>query len=175
MSDELAGLLLDNGAIKYGEFVLPFGNKTTYFVDVKEVSTDPKFLEAVAAELSNEVKAKTIAGIELGAVPLLVATSIKLQIPYIIVRKRHEHGTRELLIGKLEKGAEVDVIDDVVSTGGSILLTAKLLRDRGAKVSRAIAVVDREEGGAELLRDNGIELIALIKGVSKLKKQDGEI
>ncbi|MHB1829791.1 MAG: orotate phosphoribosyltransferase [Candidatus Micrarchaeaceae archaeon] len=174
MSDELARMLLDNGAIKYGDFVLPFGNRTTYFVDVKEVSTDPKFLETAATELSKEVKEKTIAGIELGAVPLLVATSIKLQIQYIIVRKKHEHGTKELLIGKLEKGTKVDIIDDVVSTGGSILLTAKLLRERGAEVSRAIAVVDREEGGAALLKDNGIKLVSLIKGVSELKKHYDE-
>ncbi len=171
MSDELARLLLSRGAIKYGDFVLPFGNRTTYFVDVKEVSTDPWFLETVATEISKEVREKVIAGIELGAVPLLVATSIKLKVPYIIVRKKHEHGTKEILIGKLERGTRIDIIDDVVSTGGSILLTAKILREGGAVVSRAIAVVDREEGGAELLKKNGIELVALIKGISGLNAQ----
>ena len=112
-----------------------------------------------------------IAGVELGAVPLLVATSLKLELPYVIVRKKYEHGTKERLIGKISAGDEVDIIEDVVSTGNSILMAVNLLRDRGAKVTRAITVVDREEGAVQLLRDNGVELVALVRISDVIKEK----
>ncbi len=159
----LSKMLVDNHAIKSGNFILPYGNKTNYFVDVKEVSTNPVFLKQIAKELSKEIKARKIAGVELGAVPLLVATSLSSGVPYVIVRKKYEHGTKERLIGNINKGEEIDIIEDVVSTGNSILMAVNLLRDRGAVVSRAITVVDREEGGTEMLSDNGVALVSLIR------------
>jgi orotate phosphoribosyltransferase len=165
----IQNVLLDRKAIKFGDFTLPYGNKTGYFVDVKEISTDPKILDMIASELSKEVREKAVAGVELGAVPLLVATALRSGIPFVIVRKEYNHGTKERLIGKVSEGDGIDIIEDVVSTGNSILMAANLLRDRGAKVSRAITVVDREEGGAQLLRDNGIELVSLVR-ISEVMK-----
>jgi len=162
-------MLIKNGAIKFGDFTLTSGLKSKYYVDIKEVSTKPEFLNELAEELSKNVKAKTIAAVELGAVPILIATSIKMNLPLLIIRKEREHGTKDLLIGKFPEGTEVDLIEDVVTTGGSLIKAIDLLRSRGAKVTRAICVVDREQGGAEALKAMGVELIPLVKISSVLK------
>ncbi|MCL4365567.1 MAG: orotate phosphoribosyltransferase [Candidatus Marsarchaeota archaeon] len=159
----LKDMLLSNNAVKYGDFVLPYGRRTDFFVSIKEVSTDPRLLDLLAEELSKNVRSDMIAGVELGAVPLLVAVSLKRNLPYAIVRKKYEHGTKDLIVGRIEKGRQIDMIEDVVSSGNSILNAAKLLTERGARISRAVCVVDREEGGAGLLGDNGIELISLVR------------
>ncbi|PYB69173.1 orotate phosphoribosyltransferase [Thermoplasma sp. Kam2015] len=155
--------LLRVGAIKFGDFVLTSGKRSTYYVDIKEAATDPSLLKNIASEFSTMIRSKKIAGMELGAVPLVVATALQLSVPYIIVRKERSHGTMSLLVGKLEKGEEIDVIEDVVTTGNSVLKAVQTLRENGAIVKRAFCVVDREEGGSELLRENGIELKPIIK------------
>ena len=159
----LKNMLLESNAIKFGDFTLTYGRKTNFFVSIKEFSTDPKALGMLAEELSKYVRADMVAGVELGAVPLLVAVSLKRNVPFTIVRKKYEHGTKDLVIGKIKEGQKIDIIEDVVSSGNSILNAARLLRGRGAGISRAICVVDREEGGSELLKNNEIELISLVR------------
>ncbi len=159
----LKDVLKANNAVKTGNFELTYGRKTNFFVNVKEVSTNPEILGQIAEDLSRNVRAGTIAGVELGAVPLLVATSINLGIPFVIVRKKYEHGTREPFIGTVTEGQNIDMIEDVVSSGLSIANAAEVLRQSGAEISRAICVVDREEGGSELLASKGIELIPLVR------------
>lgn len=155
--------LVEAGAIKFGDFVLTSGKKSNYYVDIKDAATDPGILEEIAFELSSRVQMKKIAGMELGAVPITVATAVRLKIPYLVLRKERSHGTKKLIIGQLSEGEEIELIEDVVTTGGSLLKAAKLVRDNGGVVKRAIVVVDREEGGREMLEDNGIELVSVVK------------
>lgn len=164
--------LIKSGSIKFGNFVLTSGKKSDYYVDIKEGSTDPELLNEISIELKKKLIAKKIAGMELGAVPLLVATSLKANIPYIIVRKNErEHGTKKRIIGKINENEEIDLIEDVVTTGNSLLKTANILRNNNAKIKHAICVVDRESGGYELLKENGIELESLIKISDILKSR----
>ncbi|MDE1833746.1 MAG: orotate phosphoribosyltransferase [Candidatus Micrarchaeota archaeon] len=161
--------LVELNAIKFGKFTLTSGKESDYYVDIKIAATDPRFLDEVSTELSRKVNAKVIAGVELGAVPLIVATALKSGLPYVIIRKEeHLHGTKSPMIGNVKHGEKVDVIEDVVTTGNSVLRAVKMLRDMGAIVNRAVCVVDREEGGAQLLRQNGIELIPLVR-ISEVK------
>lgn len=162
--------LLETSAIKFGEFTLTSGRKSNYYVDIKDAATLPDVLDEITTEISRLVKAGTVAGVELGAVPLVVSTAVKMRIPYIILRKERNHGTKKLIIGEVPQGAEVDLIEDVVTTGGSLLKAVNMLRGNGAKVTRAICVVDREEGGYALLKENGVELIPLIK-ISEIIKE----
>ena len=157
--------LISANAVKFGDFTLTSGKKSSYYVDMKApVANSPTLLRELAEELAKRVSSKAIAGVELGAVPLLVATAVKLGIPYAIIRKEtREHGVKDPIVGSVAPGETVDIIEDVVTTGGSVLRAAKLLRDRGIVVNRAICVVDREEGGAVLLRENGIELVSIVK------------
>lgn len=163
--------LVELGAIKFGEFVLTSGKKSEYYVDIKDAATDPETLEIISSELASRLVAKKIAGMELGAVPITVATAVKTGLPYLVLRKERNHGTKKLIIGSLAAGEEIDIIEDVVTTGGSILKAAKLIRENGGVVKRAIVVVDREEGGRENLEANGIELISVVK-ISDVKKKD---
>ncbi|MCL5783626.1 MAG: orotate phosphoribosyltransferase [Candidatus Thermoplasmatota archaeon] len=154
---KLSKVLLETGAVKFGDFLLTSGKKSSYYVDIKDAATDPSTLGLIAELFTGMLEEKKIAGVELGAVPLLVATALKAGIPYVIIRKERKHGTGKLTIG--EYGDEgIDIIEDVVTTGNSILKAVNYLRENGASVSRAFCVVDRQEGGAELLRENGVDL-----------------
>lgn len=155
--------LMEAGAIKFGDFVLTSGRHSDYYVDIKDAATDPGLLEELATSLAEKVSLDKIAGMELGAVPITVATALKKNIPYLILRKERSHGTKKLIIGSLKEGEEVELIEDVVTTGGSLMKAAALIRESGGKVRRAICVVDREEGGKEFLENNGIELIPLVR------------
>ena len=156
--------LIECGAIKFGEFVLASGKKSKYYVDIKKASTKYDILELMGTMLAEKVKGDILAGVELGAVPLTAITAIKAKKDYLIIRKEKKgYGTSKLIEGDYKEGQEVDIIEDVVTTGGSVLRAIKLLRDAGLKVNRVICVVDREEGGKENLEKEGVELISLVK------------
>ncbi len=159
----LKDVLLNSGAIKIGDFVLTSGKKSSYYVDIKEAATDPKVLNAISVEISKNITAQKIAGMELGAVPLVVSVSLLRTIPYVILRKERTHGTKKLTVGKIGVGEEIDMIEDVVTTGNSLMKAINIVRDNGGVVRRAVCVVDRMDGGSELMRENGVELIPLLK------------
>ena len=156
--------LIECGAIKFGEFVLASGKKSKYYVDIKKASTKYEILELMGNMLAEKVKGDMLAGVELGAVPLVAITAIKAKRDYLIIRKEKKgYGTSKLIEGDYKEGQEVDIIEDVVTTGGSVLRAIKILRSAGLTVNRVICVVDREEGGKENLKKEGVELISLIK------------
>ncbi len=156
--------LVESGAIKFGDFTLASGKKSKYYVDIKKASTKYEILEMMGEMLANHVKGELLAGVELGAVPLVAITAVKSKRDYLIIRKEKKgYGTSKLIEGEYEAGKEVDIIEDVVTTGGSVLRAIRLLRDAGLKVNRVICVVDREEGGKENLEKEGVELISLVK------------
>lgn len=152
------------GCVKTGDFTLASGKKSNYYVNVKEVYTDPEVLKEIAGEMAGLLKDKEfdkVAGVALGAVPIAVALSLELGIPFLIVRKdKKGHGTNVQIEGGLKEGDRVIMVEDVVTTGGSVLVGAMEIRKKGT-CGRVLAVVDREEGAKELLRKNGIEVIAL--------------
>ena len=166
----LSRILQEKGAIKMGEFTLTSGKKSNFYVDIKDACADPEVLKVIVDGLEKKVTSRAVAGVELGAVPLVVATAFKMNIPYFIIRKQSNHGMKKLLIGEPEVGINVDIIEDVVTTGGSVLKAANLLISNGMKIGKIITVVDREEGGNELLKENGLKLESLVKISEVLKK-----
>lgn len=159
---ELATLLLERKAIKFGDFMLTSGKHSTYYVDIKNACTEPAVLHLIVDMLKTRIVEHKVAGVELGSVPILVSVAYSLNIPYVIKRKEIKHGTGQLNIGDINPGDCIDVIEDVVTTGNSVLDCVKYLREKGAVVSRAFCIVDREEGGRKLLEENGVELIPLL-------------
>ncbi len=156
--------LIECGAINFGDFILASGKRSKYYVDIKKASTKYEILELMGNMLADKVKGDILAGVELGAVPLVAITAIKAKRDYLIIRKEKKgYGTSKLIEGDYKEGQEVDIIEDVVTTGGSVLRAIKLLRSAGLKVTRVICIVDREEGGKENLEKEGVELISLIK------------
>ncbi|MFP4143037.1 MAG: orotate phosphoribosyltransferase [Thermoplasmata archaeon] len=151
------------GAIKYGEFTLTSGKKSDYYVDIKLASTRPDVLQMIASKMAREVDGEKIAGMELGAVPLASAVSLKKDLPFLMVRKESKgHGTEGRIEGDLEEGDVVTVVEDVTTTGGSAVETVEVLREAGAEVNKVLVVVDRKEGAEGKLKDIEVELVPLI-------------
>jgi len=182
-TDDLVAALRAADAVKYGEFELSHGGTSEYYVDKYRFETDPDCLAAIAeafaerldgrettesssaahqdAPRSEEADTK-LAGVALGGVPLAAATATEAGVPYVIARKQaKEYGTANRIEGRLDDGEEVVVVEDIVTTGQSAVDAVEALRDAGATVNRALIVVDREEGGRELLAEHGVEMDAL--------------
>lgn len=169
---ELPDLLMECGAVQFGDFVLTSGRRSRYYVDVKKASTRPEILEKIAEEMAAFVgEEERLAGMELGAVPIMVALALRTKRPYLILRKgKREHGTGKRIEGEFNSGESILIIEDVATTGGSIVRSAEILRSAGLIVKRALVVVDREEGAAEALEREGIELIPVVR-VSELRRK----
>jgi orotate phosphoribosyltransferase len=158
MTKEELGKLIKEAAYLEGDFVLRSGKRSKYYLDKYLFETDPKILRAIGQLLAERVGAevKRIAGAELGGVPLAAAASIASGKPFVIVRAaKKEYGTANRIEGKLEPGDAVLLVEDVVTTGGALLEAAEALTQAGAKIERIIAVIDREEGAAENIRNAG--------------------
>jgi orotate phosphoribosyltransferase len=150
-------------AVQYGEFELAHGGTSDYYVDKYRFETDPRCLSLIAEAFADRLEDVTLAGVALGAVPLVAVTSVETGLPYVIARKQaKEYGTANRIEGRLEEGAEVVVLEDIATTGQSAVDAAEALREAGATVERALVVVDRQEGAADLLADHGVDLAALV-------------
>jgi orotate phosphoribosyltransferase len=160
----LVRTLVDAGAVRFGEFTLTSGEKSDVYIDVKRAWTEPARLELLAGALAARVgSVDRLAGMELGAVPLVVATALRTGHPYIVLRKTvREHGTRQAFEGEVPPGAKVLLIEDVSTTGGSSERSVEILRAAGAVVERALVVVDREMGARERLASLGVRLEPLV-------------
>jgi orotate phosphoribosyltransferase len=167
---ELIDMLKECGAIRFGKFVLTSGKESDYYVDIKAASTRPRILRRIAEEMARHVDGTRVAGMELGAVPIAAAVSLQTDLPFCILRKKpREHGTQSQIEGEVIPGETVTVVEDVATTGGSMMQSVRLLRAAGAVVRRAIVVVDREEGAGEALKTENVELVALVKRTQLVK------
>ena len=162
-NDELIAALRDADAVRFGEFELSHGGTSNYYVDKYLFETDPHCLRLIASAFADRVGDETLAGVALGAVPLVAVTSTETDAPYVIVRKQaKEYGTGNRIEGRLPAGDPVVVLEDIATTGQSALDAAEALREAGAVVERVLVVVDRQEGARELLADADVALEALV-------------
>jgi orotate phosphoribosyltransferase len=142
-------------ALLEGDFVLSSGKKSRFYVDKYLFSTEPDLLRDLAYEISTKLPADTqrLAGIELGAVPLVTAVALHGDLSYVIVRKAaKEYGTGNRVEGRpLEVGEKVVLIEDVVTTGAQALRAMEILEEAEAKVLGILAVLDRREEGSAYL------------------------
>ena len=161
----LKQFLKECGAFKTGEFTLTSGKKSNFYVDIKQASTNPKILAEIAREMKSLIKDESrIAGMELGAVPLAVAVSLESGLPYVIIRKRERsHGTGKLIEGNMKSGERILLVEDVTTSGSSLVKAVEIIRQAKGVVDRALVVVDREEGASELLAKSGITLVPLVR------------
>ena len=151
--------------MQHGSFVLRSGATSSYYIDKYLFTTQPRLLRRLAVELAAELPpdAQRLAGPVLGAVPLVTALALETGLPSLIVRteKPKDYGTSKQIEGTLVAGERVVVVEDVVTTGGAALATVAALRDAGANIVKALAVVDREEGGADAFARAGVPFGAL--------------
>jgi orotate phosphoribosyltransferase len=159
----IESFLLENGNIKFGKFTLASGKESDYYVDVKTALLNPLFLREVSKMAAPLVTGNKIAAVELGAVPLGVGVSLETGKDLIIMRKeKKEHGLEKILEGNVKLGETVTFVEDVTTTGGTILKAVTKLNEMHVRTDRVIVVVDRKEGAKEALEYEGIELVSLV-------------
>lgn len=169
--------LINCGAVKFGDFTLASGKKSKYYVDIKQAIGDPEKLKLIGNEiwieiLSKDIRFDAIACVELGGVPIGVMLSQISGNPLIIVRKEvKDHGIKNNIIGKITKGMKVLLVEDVTTTGGTVIKAINVLQEAGAKVHNVISVVDRGEGAAGTLGDRGVRLFSLVSAQELLKEE----
>ena len=168
---DLIPMLIGCGAIQYGTFTLASGKESSYYVDMKKAITEIPILRKVAEMMAPYIgPSDKIGCVELGAVPIAVALSLHTERPYIIIRKEQkEHGTQKAFEGDVMTGESVIFVEDVTTTGGSLVRAIDLIRDSGGVIEKALVIVDREEGAAENLGNIGVELIPLVRA-SEIKQ-----
>lgn len=156
-----------SGAIKYGKFKLSNGSLTDYYIDKYVFETQPDVLDSIVEEIVGMLDADAVdvvVGPALGAVPLVTGVSLRSGIDAAFVRSGEKHhGTQARIEGTIEKGDRAVILEDVTTTGGTILDSANLVEDVGGVVERLIVVVDRSEGAVENVRDAGFELEYLVQ------------
>ncbi|MEO8897417.1 MAG: orotate phosphoribosyltransferase [Candidatus Dormibacter sp.] len=166
---ELHDLLADR-AFRFGDFVLASGRRSDVYFNGKQVTLEGRGLYLVSLLIlarCRELGIEAIGGLTLGADPIasgVAALSGRDQpLRAFIVRKEvKDHGTGVLIEGpELRSGERVMVVDDVITTGGSLLKAVDALNASGVEIVEALAVVDREEGGREAIEARGLRVHAL--------------
>ena len=169
MKEELLELL-KKYAYKKGEYKLSSGKTSEHYVNCKPVTLSGRGLTLTSLLMLKEVNTPVVAGLTLGADPLVSGVSLvsaldSRMVNGLIVRKEAKgHGTQAWIEGLLPpEGTHVTVLEDVITTGGSALKAVKRLRDAGYVVERVVAIVDRQEDGEAdtAMKVAGLELISL--------------
>lgn len=152
-------------AYQEGDFLLSSGQRSSYYINGKQVTLHPQGALAIGRILLPLLPAETqaIAGLTLGADPIISAVSIVgayegRSLPGLIVRKEPKgHGTRAYIEGpNLPEGSQITVVEDVVTTGQSALKAVERLKQAGYQTNAIVALVDRQQGGAELYQQTDI-------------------
>ena len=167
MKEKLLELLKED-CYKKGDYTLSSGQKSEHYVNCKPVTLTGHGLTVTAMMILEHVETPVVAGLTLGADPLVsgVAVCSALDgrlVDALIVRKEPKgHGTEAWIEGpQYPKGTKVTVLEDVTTTGASAIKAAEKLRDAGYVVERVVTIVDRQEGGADALDAVGLELRSL--------------
>ncbi|WP_297980100.1 orotate phosphoribosyltransferase [uncultured Methanobrevibacter sp.] len=161
----LIEILKENKVFEQGEFTLASGKKSNYYVNMKRAITEPEILSTIAELISERIgdDVDKIAGPALGAVPIATAVSLESKKPLLMIRKEKKgYGTSKLIEGDLNEGDKVILVEDVTTTGGSLLKAINAVADNGGVVKKAFVVVDREEGAMGTFANEGVELEPLI-------------
>ncbi len=158
--------LLKENSLLFGDFTLTSGKKSSYYFDSKLTTLLPEGSYLVAKEIlriieEERIEADAIGGMTLGADPIVSAVAAISYVegkplPAFIVRKDAKgHGSRRRIEGSVKEQARVIIVDDVVTTASSTVSSIDAAKEAGFEVVAVICLVDREEGGTELLKPYG--------------------
>ena len=164
MKEELLKMVKEK-CYRKGDFTLSSGKKSEHYVNCKPVTLTGRGLTLTAMMLLEQVETTVVAGLTLGADPLVsgvaVCSALDMRlVDALIVRKEPKgHGTGAWIEGpEFPEGTKVTVLEDVTTTGASAVKAAEKLRDAGYIVERVVTVVDRQEGAIEALAAADLEL-----------------
>jgi orotate phosphoribosyltransferase len=148
-----------------GSFTLRSGRTATEYFDKYQFEADPELLDRLAAEMAVLIPEGTevLAGLEMGGIAVVTAVARHAKLPTAFIRKQaKQYGTARLAEGAEVAGRRVLVVEDVVTSGGQVVISTDELRKLGAHVDHALCVIDRQEGGSQALSAEGIQLRALL-------------
>jgi orotate phosphoribosyltransferase len=157
--------LLKERAVLQGPVQLSSGGESSFYVDGKQVTLSSEGASLVGAllwEAIRDERVDAIGGPEMGAIPMAVAAVVHAQAEgrplegFSVRKKPKEHGTQRLIEGRLEPGSRVVVVDDVITTGTSVLKAIHEVRAAGAEIVKVMSIVDRQAGAAEAFAAEGL-------------------
>ena len=147
-----------------GTFKLRSGQISNQYFDKYLFESRPDLLKSIAVHMASNIPAGTevLAGLEMGGIPVATAMSLETGLPAAFIRKKaKEYGTCKIAEGADVKNQKVCVIEDVITTGGQVILSANELRKLGAQVTQVMCVILRGSNSRELLAQEGLNLIPL--------------
>jgi len=157
--------LTNANVVRFGEFTLVSGETSPIYVDLRVLPSYPESFDTVTsamAELVKKTGADVIAGMETAGIPLSTAIALKLKKPMVYVRKKPKaYGTHSRIEGMLREGDKVVLVDDLMTRGTSKVDSIKPVRD-AATVSDLVIVLDREQGGEDVMVQNKVTLHKLV-------------
>jgi orotate phosphoribosyltransferase len=174
---EMAKILIKIDALKFGVFKLTSGKASPYYIDLRVVPSFPdaftEICDFYAEQITSQIGLKNfdrIAGVPIAGIPFASQIAYNLRKPFLYVRKGiRRHGRQRRVEGILVSGNRVLLVDDLVTTGLTLRKAAEAIRAEGGIVTKAVAFLDREEGGKEKLAKQGIQLHTLLK-ISEVAK-----
>ena len=165
--------ILQQKSILRGDFTLASGKKSDYYIDARLTTLDAEGVNVIGKLILDEIHKDTsivaVGGPTMGADPIVgsvltQAGNREIAMDGFLVRKEaKDHGTGKLIEGNLKEGAKVAVVEDVVTTGGSVLKAIYALEKAGAVISKVLVIVDREEGAEGKFKELGYEYFSIFK------------
>jgi len=164
--EQLALALFDIGAVRFGNFKLHSGKQSPIYLDLRLLVSYPAALRQAAAAYQEELgklKFDLLAATPLAGLPLGTAVSLAMDIPLIYPRKTvKSYGTGNQIEGHFQVGQTAVVLDDLITSGDSLLEMISSLKSVGLQVRDALVLVDREQGGVQTLAEQGYQLHATL-------------
>jgi len=164
-------LARETGALQYGEFTLTSGKKSTYYFEGKRLTFSPEGAYQVGKAVFDElagIDVDAVGGVATGGYPIVAAVALVSHLegkpmPSFIVREvTKEHGTKRQMEGQFKEGSRVAIVDDVITTGGSVRKAIEAVEAVKCKVVKVIVIVDRHEGGGDELKNKGYDFTSII-------------
>ena len=156
-------------ALVRGDFTLASGAKSTFYFDLRRVTLWPEGAYLVGKRVFELIEGvDAVGGMSLGADPIVATVAVVSHtegrpIPAFIVRREPKrHGTQQYIEGELPRGSRVAIVDDVITTGGSILRSIEEVEKEGCRVVKVVAILDRQQGGSDELKRRGYDFTALL-------------
>jgi orotate phosphoribosyltransferase len=175
--EKVISVLEKTGALKFGDFTLASGAKSTYYIDLRIIPNFPKEFEQLIDEAvtylqKNKIVFDAIVGIPMAAVPFATLLAYKLKKPYYILRKEpKKHGLKKMIEGTIKKGTTILLVDDLISSGFSKVYAIEALREEEAVVEHLFVYIDRTpEGLQEFEKEQDIQVHYLLNAKDLLAK-----